>query len=195
MLSLRKILAIIIGCLLISFGIDFFLMPIKVLDGGFIGVALISNYLFGYKVGLVLILCSLPVFIYTWIKDKAMFFHSLFGMIFLSYFIDFFDPYYPFGQIINDYPFYASVAGGILIGIGFGILLRNDTSTGGIDLVAKLLAGKLKINVGFLIIIMDALVVIIGGLIFSADTFFLSIATICAGGMATGLCTSKFFAY
>jgi uncharacterized membrane-anchored protein YitT (DUF2179 family) len=185
----------VIGSLLIAFGIDFFLMPNKVLDGGFIGIALIVNYLFGAKVGLILIVCSIPVFIYTWQKDRSMFFHSLFGMIFLSYFIDLFDPYYPFGSAVSKYPFSASVAGGICIGIGFGVLLRFDTSTGGIDLLAKLMAKKFRINVGILILMMDAIVVIVGGLLFSKDTFFLSIATITAGGMATSLCTMKYFAY
>jgi uncharacterized membrane-anchored protein YitT (DUF2179 family) len=181
--------------LLIAFGIDFFLMPNKVLDGGFIGIALIINYLFGTKVGLILVVCSIPVFIYTWWKDRAMFFHSMFGMISLSYFIDLFDPYYPFGSAVSNYPFIASVAGGICIGIGFGVLLRYDTSTGGIDLLAKLMAKRLHLNVGVLILMMDAIVVIVGGLLFSKDTFFLSIATITAGGLATSLCTIKYFTY
>jgi uncharacterized membrane-anchored protein YitT (DUF2179 family) len=195
LLSLHKLLVIIIGSLLIAFGIDFFLMPIKVLDGGFIGIALIVNYLFGVRVGFILILCSIPVFIHSWFKDRPMFFHSLYGMIFLSYFIDLFDPFYPFGSLINDNPFAASVIGGLFIGVGFGILLRNDTSTGGVDLLAKLLAARLRINVGVLIMTMDAIVVIIGGMLFSVDTFFLSLATISAGGLATGLCTIKYYSY
>jgi uncharacterized membrane-anchored protein YitT (DUF2179 family) len=194
-LSLHKITAIVIGCLLIAFGIDFFLMPNKVLDGGLIGIALIANYLFGAKVGVILILCSIPIFVYTWTKDRPMFFHSLYGMIFLSYFIDYFNLYSPFGTMINEYPFVSSVVGGLLIGCGFGILLKYDTSTGGIDLLAKLLGRKLKINVGILILLMDAIVVTLGGLLFSVDTFFLSVATICAGGFATSLCTIKFFSY
>ncbi len=195
MISPHKVIVIIIGSLLISCGIDFFLMPIKVLDGGFIGVALIANYLFGSKVGFVLILCSLPVFIYTWFKDRSIFFHSLFGMIFLSYFIDLFDPYNPFGPEVVSNPYLASVIGGICIGLGFGILLRFDTSTGGVDLLAKLLSKKLQVNVGVLILLMDAVVVITGGMLFSVDTFFLSVATISAGGLATSLCTVKFFSY
>ncbi|QMV41576.1 YitT family protein [Cohnella cholangitidis] len=195
MFSLQKVIVIIVGSMLIAMGIDFFLMPIKVLDGGLIGIALIGNYLFGLKVGLLLILCSSPVFIYTWFKDKTFFFHSLFGMIFLSYFIDLFDPYNPLGSLVSQYPFIASIVGGLFIGIGFGILLRFDTSTGGIDLLAKLLAGKLRINVGILILLMDAIVVSMGGLLFSVDTFFLSVATISSGGLATSLCTTKYFSY
>jgi uncharacterized membrane-anchored protein YitT (DUF2179 family) len=194
LLSFYKISAVIIGSLFIACGIDFFLMPNKVLDGGFIGIALISNYLFGTRVGLILILCSIPVFIYTWSKDRVMFFHSLYGMIFLSLFIDLFENYRsPLIYSVKSFPFISSVVGGLCIGIGFGIMLRYDTSTGGIDLLAKLLSVKLRVNVGVLILCMDAIVVIAGGLLFSADTFFLSVATISAGGLATSLCTIKYF--
>ncbi|RKP45095.1 hypothetical protein D7Z26_25980 [Cohnella endophytica] len=193
MLSLRKLITIVIGCLLIAFGIDFFLMPIKVLDGGFIGLALIGNYLFNAKVGIILCLLSLPAFVYTWLNARGMFFHSLFGMVLLSYFIDIFGVYDPFSFAVRSYPFFSSVIGGICIGVGFGILLRIDTSTGGVDLLAKLLARRMRLNVGVLILMMDAIVVILGGLLFSVDTFFLSLATITAGGLATSLCTVKFF--
>lgn len=191
--SLRKVVAIIVGSILIAIGIDFFLMPIKVLDGGFIGIALIMNYLFRTTVGLTLILFSIPVFIYTWFKDRDIFFPSLYGLIFLSYFIDLLDPYYPLGSFNTDYPFVTSLCGGCLIGIGFGILLKHDTSTGGMDLLAMLLTKGTPLNVGILILIMDAIVVTIGGVLFSADTFYLSIASITAGGLATSLYTSKFF--
>ncbi|MFC5401606.1 YitT family protein [Cohnella soli] len=195
MLALYKVITIVIGCLMIAFGIDFFLVPIKVLDGGFIGLALIGNYLFSFNVGIILIVLSLPAFIYTWLNARGMFFHSLFGMVLLSFFIDMFGIFEPFGSEIRSYPFVGSIIGGMLIGIGFGILLRIDASTGGIDLVAKLLSHRMRINVGVLILMMDAIVVGLGGLLFSADTFFLSVATITAGGLATSLCTVKFFSY
>ncbi|WP_239619172.1 YitT family protein [Cohnella mopanensis] len=195
MLSLQKTITIVVGSLLIAIGIDFFLMPIKVLDGGFIGLALIGNYLFQAKAGIILIALSLPVFIYTWRMARGMFFHSLFGMVLLSYFIDLLDAFNPLGSAVHAYPFVASIIGGTCIGIGFGILLRIDTSTGGMDLLASLLAPRLRLNVGVLILMMDAIVIILGGLLFSLDTFFLSIATIVSGGLATSLCTSKYFTY
>ncbi|BBI36039.1 YitT family protein [Cohnella abietis] len=191
--SLYQSITIIIGSLLIALGIDFFLIPIKVLDGGFIGLALIANYIYEARVGIVFTLLSLPVFIYTWYNARGMFIHSLIGMILLSYFIDLFEVYSPFSSFVHSQPFASSVIGGTCIGIGFGVLLRNDASTGGMDLLAKLMARRLRLNVGILILIMDAFVVILGGMLFSIDTFFLSIATITAEGLATSLYTSKFF--
>ncbi|KIL34522.1 hypothetical protein SD71_19345 [Cohnella kolymensis] len=195
MLSLRKMFAIIFGSLLIACGINFFLMPNKVLDGGVIGLALIANYLFDTKVGFVLFLCSIPIFAYTWVRDRSLFFHSLYGMLFLSYFVDLLDSRRPYAAVMMSHPFLASVLGGICIGIGFGIMLRNNTSTGGIDLLAKLLARQMGLNVGILILFMDAVVVIIGGVLFSAETFFLSLASIGVGGLATSVVTVKYFSY
>lgn len=192
MLSVSKLSAIVVGCLFIASGIDFFLMPIKVLDGGLIGLALIANYLFSVRVGLFLFFSSIPVFFYAWFKDKIMLFHSLYGMLFLSYFIDMLEPYsYNFRYAVRMGPFASSVAGGLLIGLGFGILLRFNTSTGGLDLLAKLLTEHVRINVGVLILALDAIIVSIGGILFSADTFFLSVATVCAGGIVTSLFTLR----
>lgn len=176
---------------MIATGIDLFLMPIKVLDGGIIGIALIANYLFEVRVGLFLLLSSIPVFVYAWFKDRTIMFYSLYGMLFLSYFIDSLEPYtYHFRYEIRIDPFTSSVIGGLIIGIGFGLLLRYDASTGGLDLMAKLLTQNRKFNVGILIWILDAIIVSVGGLLFSADTFFLSVATVSAGGIATILCTA-----
>ncbi len=176
---------------MIAAGIDFFLMPIKVLDGGIIGIALIANYLFEVRVGFFLFLCSIPVFVYAWFKDRKIVYYSLYGMLFLSYFIDILEPYmYHFRYEYRMNPFTSSLIGGLLIGTGFGLLLRYETSTGGLDLVAKLITDNRRMNVGVIIWGLDAIIVSIGGLLFNADTFFLSVATVSAGGIATSLLTA-----
>lgn len=194
-LSLHKIAAVLIGCLLIAAGIVYFLKPYQVLDGGLIGMALIIHYLFRAKVGLALLLLSAPVFAYAWFRDKPLFLHSLLGLICLSFFIDALDRLPNFAAPLRTDPFIAAVLGGTCIGVGFGLLLRHDASTGGIDLLAKLYGSRLRINVGLLILVTDAIVVAIGGVLFSLDTLLLSIAAVSVGGLATSLCTAKFFSY
>lgn len=191
MLSVTKLLAIVTGCMLIAAGIDFFLVPIKVLDGGIIGIALIANYLFDVRIGSFLFACSIPVFVYAWFRDRTILYYSLYGMLFLTLFINMLEPYiYVFRDVFRLHPFVSSTVGGLIIGVGFGILLRNNTSTGGLDLLAKLLTDHRKLNVGVLLWTIDAIIVTIGGLLFSADTFFLSIATVSSGGIATSLYTA-----
>lgn len=190
--SLQKHAAIILGSLLIAIGINFFLMPYKILDGGLIGIALIIHYLFGLKVGLIMFLCSVPIFILVWFHYSDMFYNSIYGLFFSSFVIDFLGPYSGlFLYYVDLTSFSSSVIGGFIVGTGIGIMLRYETSTGGTDLLAQYFSKWVPINVGIIIFITDGVIISLGGLLLSAETFLLSILTITAGGLATSFCTMK----
>lgn len=190
MLSLNKIIAIIAGSILIAIGINFFLVPLGILDGGIIGIALIINYLFHIKIGLIMILCSVPIFVLAWFYDRDLVYLSISGLLFSSYVIDFMEPYqYYFSYYIEWTEFTRSVIGGFFIGTGMGIMLRYESSTGGMDLLADFVSKILPINVGIIILAFDLLIISIGEILLPGDTFFLSLMTITAGGVATSLCT------
>jgi uncharacterized membrane-anchored protein YitT (DUF2179 family) len=188
----KKALAIIIGSLFLSIGINFFLVPFELLDGGIIGIGLIINYLMGLKAGLAIILLSIPVFILAWIYNRTYFFNSIHGMLVSSLSIDILFPLHErFSSIVKLPPMISSMFGGILVGIGIGMMLRYETSTGGTDLIAQFLSKIFKINVGVMIFFIDAIVIGIGGLLISRDTFLLSVVTIIFVGLMTSLCTIK----
>ncbi|MGM0884619.1 MAG: YitT family protein [Bacillota bacterium] len=194
MLSLRKFAAIIIGSILIAIGINFFLIPLGVLDGGIIGIALIINYLFDVKVGLVMLLCSTPIFVLAWYYNRDMLYYSIIGLLFSSYVIDLMEPYqYYFLYYIEWTPFTRSVLGGFIIGTGIGTMIRYESSTGGTDLLAQFFAKFVPINVGLIILMMDLMIISLGELLLPGDTFLLSLITITTGGIATSLCTLKPF--
>lgn len=188
--SWPKYLVILAGSLLIGAGTNFFLVPYKILDGGIIGIALIINYLSGAKIGLVIVLCSIPVFGLAWWKDREIIYNSLLGLLTSSFLIELLGPlqyhflyYFELGSISS------AIIGGFLMGSGLGIMLRFKASTGGTDLIAKLITGYIPVNVGVVIFLTDALIISVGGLLISKETFFHSILTIASGGVATGLLT------
>lgn len=194
MLSLRKFAAIIFGSILIAIGINFFLIPLGVLDGGIIGIALIINYLYNVKVGLVMLMCSTPIFVLAWYYNRDMLYYSIIGLLFSSYVIDFMEPYqYYFLYYIEWTPFTRSVLGGFVIGTGIGTMIRYESSTGGTDLLAQFFSKFVPINVGLIILVMDLMIISLGELLLPGDTFFLSLITITTGGIATSLCTLKPF--
>ncbi|CEH29038.1 hypothetical protein AM501_29445 [Aneurinibacillus migulanus] len=187
-----KALAIIIGSFILAIGIDVFLSPIEVLDGGFIGIGLIFKYLWGIKAGLTIIMFSIPVLILAWFKYRNYFYNSVHGMLISSFMIDLLQPLeYYFASYVQTSPLLSSIMGGAFIGLGIGIMLRYETSTGGADLLAQFLTSIFHINVGVMIFIIDAIIISLGGLLFSSETFFLSGVTITAGGVVTSLCTLK----
>ncbi|MDQ0063599.1 uncharacterized membrane-anchored protein YitT (DUF2179 family) [Paenibacillus harenae] len=189
---MSKIGAIIVGSVLIAIGINIFVVPLGILDGGVIGIALIINYLFGIKIGLVMLLSSIPIFVLIWFHNRELLFISISGLLLSSYLIDLMEPYqYYFSYYIEWTAFTRAVIGGFIIGTGIGIMLRYHVSTGGTDLVAEYLSGFVKINVGIIVLIIDLLVISIGEWVLPGDSFMLSLMTISAGGVATSLCTLK----
>ena len=192
MSSFRKYAIIIFGCLLIAIGTDFYLVPYKVLDGGVIGIALIINYMFSYRIGLVILLFSIPIFIVAWRQDRDIFYNSLTGMLVSSLFIELIAPFqYYFLYYIELGPLTSSMLGGFLLGTGLGLMLRFETSTGGTDLLAKLISKYVHLNVGVIIFLIDGLIIGMGGILISWETFFYSVISIVSGGLATSICTLK----
>ncbi|MGP4041257.1 YitT family protein [Gracilibacillus sp. D59] len=186
----KKIFTIIVGSILLAIGVNFFLIPFKLLDGGMIGLGLIIKYIAGLKAGLVIIFLSVPIFILAWVHKKEYFYNSLHGMLVSSFAIDYLAPFhYSFITSFQLPAVISSIFGGTLIGVGTGIMLRYRTSTGGTDLLAQLLSRITRMNVGVIIFIIDALIIMVGGIIISTETLILSTITIICVGIVTSLCT------
>lgn len=186
MLFLKKGLVILIGSIFLSLGINLFLTPYEILDGGILGLALILNYLYKLKIGLMIIILSIPIFIFAWMKYRTYFYNSLHGLIISSFIIDFLKP---FRSLIHIDAIYSAVFGGILVGTGIGLMLLFETSTGGTDLIGQFLSDKTGINVGILIFCIDFMVILLGGFLLSAHTLFLSMITIVVVAITTSLIT------
>ncbi|MNO23504.1 hypothetical protein D3C76_133070 [compost metagenome] len=190
MRAVPKYAVILLASLLIAIGTNFFLVPYKILDGGIIGIALIINYMSGAKIGLAVLLCSLPVFLLAWLKERDIFYSSVLGLIVSSLLIELLAPLqYHFLYYVELGSISSAIIGGFLMGTGLGLMLRFKASTGGTDLLAKFIQRYIPLNLGVIIFLTDALIIGAGGLLISKETFFHSILTILSGGVATGLCT------
>ncbi|UOQ45954.1 YitT family protein [Halobacillus salinarum] len=187
---IHKSATILFGSFLLSIGINFFLVPYELLDGGVIGLGLIINYLTGVQAGLIIIVLSLPIFIMAWIWDRSYFYNSLHGMLFSSFAIDLLAPLHTGFSLENYFSsLWSSITGGLFIGTGIGIMLRSKTSTGGTDLLAQFLAKLFRMNVGLVIFFIDIAVIGLGGILISSQSFALSAVTIIFVGIATSACT------
>jgi uncharacterized membrane-anchored protein YitT (DUF2179 family) len=185
---IEKTMAVFFGSLLIGLGINGFLVPHHLLDGGIIGIGLIVHYYYGWPTGLSMILLSVSLYLLAWYFDRHFFYNSLHGLIISSLFIDVLD-------ILNNQfhlsMFWSSITGGILVGCGIGLMLRYKTSTGGTDLLAQLIGKIVSINVGVLIFIIDGLVIVSGMKIVGFEKFCYSFITILFVGIMTSLTLMK----
>ncbi len=177
---------------MVACGIDFFLIPFHILDGGITGIALMINYIWGLPTGLSYMVCCAPIFALAWLYNRSLFYASIHGMWLSCLLIDLlYSKQFLFLYYIELTPLSSALSGGLLIGSGIGIILRSGASTGGVDLAVQLLKGRYPLNAGLLIAVIDILVISLGGLLFHADTFLLSAITVVAGGAATGLITMR----
>ncbi|MCT1390095.1 YitT family protein [Peribacillus frigoritolerans] len=180
----QKITAIIIGSLLLSIGINGFLVPHHLLDGGITGIALIIHYYFEFPTGLVMFLLSIPLCIFAWIHERTFFYNSFLGLIVASIFIDWLEP------LRNQFSlsiFPSMLIGGGLIGIGVGIMLRYEVSTGGTDLLAQFISKAMSVNIGVVIFIIDGLIVTSAFKMLELKAFLFSGLTICMIGIITSI--------
>lgn|SRR5690625_598238 len=159
---INKVTSILIGSSLIAFGINYFLIPNHLINGGMIGVGLIANYAFGFRPGLTTIIVSLPLYLYALIFYRSYFYNGLHGLLICSFFIDLL---YPLSTVPHSKSILISaIFGGIFIGTGVSLMLLVKVSTGGGDLLALIISKATLVNVGLIIFIIDMLVILWGSL-------------------------------
>ncbi len=157
--------ATIVGSAIFALGFSAFLGPNDMSAGGISGLALVFVELTGIgTVGTVSILINLPLFILGGIKiGKRFFVGSLLGMVLSSLMIDGF----AFLAISNLDPLLAVLYGGVVCGLGLGVVFMSGTSTGGSDILVRLLKLKYRnVPIGQISMSFDALVVVLTGIVF-----------------------------
>ena len=159
------ILKTAIGCALFALGFDLFLMPGGMNAGGLSGLAMVVVHLTDFSsVGLVTALFNIPLFILAGKKiGKKFFLGSFIGMAFSSVFIDMF-AVLPVPEVE---PLLGAVYGGVICGAGLGFVFAAGVSTGGSDIVVRLLKLKYRhVPIGVISMSFDACVAILTGIVF-----------------------------
>ncbi|OZU88708.1 hypothetical protein CIL03_10490 [Virgibacillus indicus] len=179
---IKKIVSIIIGSSLIAIGINTFILPNHLLDGGIIGLGLIAKYAFGLKPGLTIILLSIPLYVIAFFYNRTYFINGVHGLLISSFFIDLFHPL----SLTESAPILiSSLTGGLLIGSGVGIMLISETSTGGTDLLALILSKITSINAGIYIFTIDCIILFFGWLFIPEVTIIYSSILVIMIGITT----------
>lgn len=162
-LELKNALLILAGLLCSSAAYNLYLIPNNVAAGGFTGIGQLVNSIIDVKVGTVSILLNIPLFLLS-MRTLGLRFgiRSLLAMLGLNLFID----YIPLPPATNDL-LLATVFGGALGGLGFGLILRGSATTGGSDMLASLIHrhfSAIRVSVG--IFAVDGLVIFASAFVF-----------------------------
>ncbi|WCK53249.1 YitT family protein [Aneurinibacillus sp. Ricciae_BoGa-3] len=183
----KKLASIGLGSMFIGVGVNGFILPLHLLNGGVMGIGLLVKYLWGFKVGLTMICLSLPIYLLALKYERPYFFNSLFGMLASSIMIDIL---FPLKELFDVPIAEGAFIGGLFIGSGVGLMLRNKISPGGMDLMALLMSKWFSINVGIIIFFIDICIVTFGLYILGGHESVYSLLTVLGVGLASSVITS-----
>ena len=184
---IRRLLLVTVGSVIFALGFDLFLEPAGFTCGGVSGIAMLIVYATQSKwltVGILSALINIPLFFFGYRQiGKYFFFGSMVGMAVTSVCFDLF-ALLPVPEVE---PLIACIFGGVMIGVGLGIVFIGGASTGGVDIVARLLKLKFRnFPIGKILLAMDLCTAVVTGIVYgelnntlySAITLFLSSAVL-----------------
>lgn len=161
---LKKIIMVMIGTFIYSAGVGLFLDPNGLAPGGVVGISVIVSHLFGGETGTWYFLFNIPIVLLGWWKFGGKFIiWSFMSVLYNSIFTNFLGRF----PSVTDELLLAALAGSILTGVGIGIVLRSGATTGGTDIIIKVLRRKypaIKTSTFFMVV--DVSIVAAAGILF-----------------------------
>jgi len=169
---ISRILLIIIGGFITAYGLEAVLIPNNVSDGGVTGLSIVGSQLFGVPLGILIGVINIP-FVWLGYKQigKSFATYSVIGIISLALGTSLM---HHVPTIIEGDTLLITVVGGIIIGFGMGLALRNGGALDGIDMLAVLLSRKLPFGTSDLILFLNLFVFIVVSTVFGLQGAILS---------------------
>lgn len=164
----RNLLMILFGSAVFALGFDLFLEPSGISCGGVSGIAMLIVHTTRSKwltVGILSAIINIPLFFFGYKQiGKYFFFGSMFGMFVSSVCFDLFARILP---RLTMEPLLAAIFGGVIIGAGLGVVFLAGASTGGADIVARLLKLRFRnFPIGKLMLCMDMVIAVATGIVY-----------------------------
>lgn len=162
----QRILLITIGAVLMAVGLEIFLVPNKVIDGGVVGISIILSHLTGWKLGAFIFILNLPFFFIGYKQiGKTFALSTLYGITILSIGTTLLHPV----PGLTEDVLLATVFGGMILGIGVGIVIRYGGSLDGTEILAILINNKTPFSVGEIIMFFNLFILGSAGFVFGWD--------------------------
>lgn len=169
---LLRFFFILLGASMAAASIELFLVPNAIIDGGIIGISLILDFLTPVPFGILMVFINLP-FLYFGYKHigRNFFISSIFAIVSLAI-VEF--PLHPLPAVVTD-PLLATVFGGLLLGSGVGIVIRNGGALDGTEILGILLTRKLPFSVGEFVMFVNVFIFIWAGFVLGWEQAMYSI--------------------
>ncbi|NRT73306.1 YitT family protein [Clostridium beijerinckii] len=164
--KVSRILFMIIGSILVAVGLEIFLIPNNIIDGGMTGISIMASYLTKVQLGVFTFLFNLPFVIIGYRQiGKTFAISTIFSVICLSIVVTLL---HPVPGITQDV-LLATIFGGIIIGVGVGLIIRNGGSLDGTEIVAIILEKRTAFSIGEIVMFFNLFILGTSGFLFGWD--------------------------
>lgn len=184
------ILQLAAGSLLMGLAVNLFLLPLKLAEGGAIGIAILVYHTLKWRPAWTVLALNVPLVIWAW-RERGWGFivRSLIGIGAFTLAIAVTGRLEP----VTHVPLLGIVYGGLCMGVGLGLVLRSGATTGGTDMLATLLHRRLGLSVGQMILIIDAAVLVAAGFTFGWEQALYSALTLGVSSRAVDFVQEGFY--
>ena len=166
---------IIVGCRMFGFAVNYFVLANNLAEGGFTGIGLLLYYQFGIPLGVFFIFSNLPLVIigyFLWGKGFTL--KTILGVAVSSLAVEILAPF----QFQTDNLLLAAIYGGLLSGAGLGIVMRYGGTTGGNDILARIIQRYKGMSVGQFYLAIDSVILTMVALIHGLEVALYSIIVV-----------------
>ncbi len=181
----RDYLFIALGALLQALAIRLFLVPAGLVNGGISGLAQIINHFTGLPIGLMILIGNLPLFVIGWrfLGGRRFTLRTAFAVVTISVFTDLLVFILPKDGLTSDLVL-NTLYGGVASGIGYGLVYRGQGTSGGSDILARILNNWKGISISQSYLLTDSLIMFMGGLVYSWENALYAIVMLYISGVA-----------
>jgi uncharacterized membrane-anchored protein YitT (DUF2179 family) len=185
----RDYALITLGAVLQALAMVLFLVPGKLAAGGVSGAAQLINSFTGWPIGVMVILGNLPLFVLGWrfLGGRRFMARTVVAVVLYSVLLDVLTQLIPAG--LSRDPVLNTLYGGIVGGVGMGLVLRGQGTSGGTDILARLLVLWRGISLSQSYLLTDALIVLLAGLRYGWDLALYALVALYVSGLAAELAT------
>ena len=168
-----------IGALIYAFAIEGFLIPSKIIDGGVTGISMILSTITSQPLGIFIVCINLPFIILALQKlGKRFVFSTFYSILIFAAGVTFFGKMFHGHCIIDNLElFLVAIFGGLILGAGVGLIIRNGASVDGTEILAIYSTKKIPFSVGEIIMFINLFIFTVAGFIYDWQHALYSIVT------------------
>ena len=176
---------ILFGALIQAFALRLFLIPAELVSGGISGLAQLINHFTAFPIGMMVLLGNIPLFIIGWqyLGGPRFAIRTILSILAFSIFTDVLVFFLPAQGVTNDLVL-NTIYGGLVLGIGLGVVYRGRGTSGGSDILGRILNRRFNMTISQAYLITDSLVVLGAGFVFGWTKALYGLVLIYVSGLA-----------